>query len=103
MYEGTVESTHFRALCLPPPQKENTGDGMLDATSIKRRIEEVLDQKWVITMPRETLTKGFPLSDELQRQLVHPGFKLPQLPIYFGKEDPEKHLQHFMAVVVLHG
>ncbi|XP_052193812.1 uncharacterized protein LOC127802152 [Diospyros lotus] len=47
--------------------------------------------------------KGFPLSEELQRQLVQLGFKLPQLPMYSGKEDPERHLQHFIAMAVLHG
>ena len=54
-------------------------------------------------MPKEKPPKGFPLSEELQRQPVQPGFKLPQLSIYLGKEDLEKHLQHFVVVVVLQG
>ena len=31
------------------------------------------------------------------------GFKLSQLSVYLGKEDPERHIQHFIAMVVLHG
>ncbi|XP_052198394.1 uncharacterized protein LOC127805679 [Diospyros lotus] len=54
-------------------------------------------------VPKVTPLKGFPLSDELQRQPVQPGFELPQLSVYSEREDPEKHLQRFVAVVVLHG
>ena len=53
--------------------------------------------------PKEAPTKGFPLFEELQRQLVQSGFKLSQLTVYLGKEDPEKYFQHFVVVVVLHG
>ena len=63
----------------------------------------MLEQRQVVMTLREVPTKGFPLSEELQRQLVQPRFKLPQLVIYLRKEDPEKHLQHFLAVAVLHG
>ncbi|XP_052176673.1 uncharacterized protein LOC127790974 [Diospyros lotus] len=52
---------------------------------------------------REIPTKGFPLSEELQKQPVQPGFKLSQLSVYLGKEDPVKHVQHFVAMAVLHG
>ena len=54
-------------------------------------------------MPKVTPSKGFPLSEELQRQPGQLGFELPQLSVYSGGEDPEKHLQHFIIVVVLHG
>ena len=54
-------------------------------------------------MPKEAPIKGFPLSEELHRQPIQLGFKLPQLAVYLGKEDPEKYLQHFVAVAVLHG
>ncbi|XP_052198259.1 uncharacterized protein LOC127805544 [Diospyros lotus] len=51
----------------------------------------------------EALVKGFPLFEELQRQPIQSGFKLPQLPVYSRNEDPERHLQHFVAMAVLHG
>ena len=35
------------------------------ATDMKRLIEEVLEQKHVVTAPKKKLSKGFPLSDEL--------------------------------------
>ena len=75
---------------------------MLKAFDIKRLIEEVLEHKKVVMTPREAPTKGFPLSKELQRKQVQPEFKLSQLIVYLGKEDPEKHLQHFVAVDALH-
>ena len=54
-------------------------------------------------VPKVTPPKGFPLSEELQRQPGQPGFELPQLPVYSGGEDPERHLQHFVAMALLHG
>lgn len=77
MYEEMEESTHWRALCVPPSYKNKVEKEMLKASNIKRLIEEVLEQKQVVMMPRETPTKGFPLSKELQRQPVQLGFKLP--------------------------
>ena len=56
-----------------------------------------------MTTPRETLTKGFPLLKEVQRQPVQSGFKMLQLFVYFGKEDLERHLQHVVVVAVLYG
>ena len=76
---------------------------MLKVSDVKRLIEEALEQRQIVMMPKEIPTKGFPLSEELQRQPVQPGFKLPQLAVYLGKEDRERHLQHFVAMVVLHG
>jgi len=54
-------------------------------------------------VPKVTPPKGFPLSKKLQRQPVQLGFELSQLSVYSRIEDLEKHLQHFVAVVVLHG
>lgn len=103
MYKEKAKSTHSRALCVPSPCKNETEKEAFKASDIKRLIEEVLEQKQVVMMLREIPTKGFPLSEELQRQPVQPGFKLPQLSVYLGKEDPVKHVQHFVAMTVLHG
>lgn len=103
MYEEMAESTHLRALCIPPPGKNEAGKEMLKSSDVKRLIKEVMEQKQIIAMPMETPMKGFPLSEELQRQPMQPGFKLPQLFVYLGKEDLDRHLQHFIAMAVLHG
>jgi len=67
MYEETAESTHSRALCIPSPRKNESEKEMLKAFDVKRLIEEVLEQRQVVMMPKETPTKGFHLSKELQR------------------------------------
>ena len=103
MYEETADSTHSRALCVPSPRKNESEKEILRASDVKCLIEEALEQRQNAATPKEIPTKGFPLSEELQRQPVQPGFKLPQLAVYLGKEDPERHLQHFVAMAVLHG
>ena len=103
MYEETAESMHSQVLCVPSPCKNESEKEMLKASDVKRLIEEVLEQRQVVMISKEAPTKGFPLSEELQRQPVQPGFKVPQLTVYLGKEDPERHLQHFVAMAVLHG
>ena len=77
MYKETAESTHSRALCVPSPRKNELDKETLKSSDVKRLIEEVLEQRQVTMMPRKEPTKGFPLSEELQRQPVQPGFKLP--------------------------
>jgi len=67
MYEETAESTHSRALCVPSPRKNELDKEMLKASDVKRLIEEVLEQRQVTMIPREAPTRGFPLSEELQR------------------------------------
>ena len=103
MYEEAAESTHSQVLCVPSPRKNKSDKETLKASDVKRLIEEVLEQRQIVMTSKEIPTKGFPLSQELQRQPVQPGFKLPQLAVYLGKEDPKRHLQHFMAVVMIHG
>ena len=103
MYEETIENTHSRAFCIQSLCKNEAEKEMLKAFDIKRLIKEVMEQKQVVMTPREMPTKGFLLSEELQRQVVQPGFKLSQLLVYLGKEDPERHLQHFITIAVLHG
>ena len=90
-------------MCVPSPRRNESEKETLKASDVKCLINEVLEQRKVVITSREAPTKGFPLSEELQRQPVQPGFKLSQLTVYLGKEDPEKHLQHFVAVAVLHG
>jgi len=68
--------THSRAFYIPSPCKNETDKETLKASDIKYLIEEVLEQKQVMMVLREVPTKGFPLSEKLQRQLVQPGFKL---------------------------
>ena len=79
MYEEIAESIHSRALCVASPRKNEVEKEILKASDIKCFIEEVLEQKQVVMMPREAPTKEFPLSEELQRQPMQPGFKLPRL------------------------
>ena len=94
-----TESTPSRALYIPLSRRN------LDQDTLKTSyvIEEVLEQKQVVTTPKETPTKEFPLSNELLQQPVQVNFKLPQLSVYFEKKDTEQYIQHFVAIVVLHG
>ena len=77
MYEEIVESTMFGALYIPPSLKEYTQQELLKAKYVKRIVKEVLEQKQVMTILKEALSKGFPLSNELLWQSVQPRFKLP--------------------------
>ena len=67
MYKEIAKSTHSRALCVPSPRKNESDKETLKASDVKRLIEEVLEQRQVIMMPKEAPTKGFPLLEELQR------------------------------------
>ena len=73
MYEEIAKNTHSRALCIQFPLKNEAEKETLKASDIKCLIKEVLEQKQVVMTPREAPTRGFPLSEKLQRQLVQPG------------------------------
>ena len=103
MYEEIVENTPLRALYVSPPFRNKAEQETLKTFDIKRLIEQVLEQKQVMMVPKEIPTKEFPPFEECQRQPVQPVFKFPQLSIYFGKEDPEKYLQQLVTMAVLHG
>jgi len=67
MYKEIAESTHSRALYFPSPRKNELEKETLKASEVKRLIAEVLKQRQVAMTPKEAPTKGFPLSEELQR------------------------------------
>ena len=82
MYKETAENTYSRVPYDPSLCQNEIEHETLSTSDVKRLIEEVLEQKQVIMVPKVTPPKGFPLSEELQRQLGQPGFELPQLSVY---------------------
>ena len=67
MYKETAENTYSRVPCDPSLCQNEIEHETLNASDVKRLIEEVLEQKQVMMVPKVTPPKGFPLSEELQR------------------------------------
>jgi len=64
MFEETAKNTHSRTLYMPPLLEKDTPLELLKATYVKLIIKEVLKQKHVMIAPKDTASKGFPLSKE---------------------------------------
>ena len=70
---------------------------------MKRVVEEVFEWKKLIPVTEEHQRRKSPfMTDILERPLPRK-FKMPQITLYSGKDDPYDHVQNYESLMMLHG
>ena len=64
------------------------------AANMERMIEKVLEQKKLVLVEDEQQRAKIPFTKDVMARPLFQKFKIPQLPTFLRKEDPNEHVQN---------